>query len=764
MFGFWCRTLTVNPQHSATASDSRLAAIMISTTMHLAFALALVGHTAGVPDLPPTMVPDSFVSRYNTVIVGEHWTFSVKLKWPLGNINETDIVYYAIGLPGAVPQDLGNFSVASMAGDDQIMKTTRDDLVTNGLRETVDFELEAPHTGAHDFQLWLSWNQDFQDASVAVLPEVTFITGGLTMIPVIITIIIVIWSRDVILSLFLGVYFAALLTSNYDPFTAFVRSLDTFVLGAISDRDHSTILLFTWFIAGMIACCIKAGGGGGMVMMFNKFARSPRSGSLLVASLSLLIFFDDYANTLIVGQTMRPVADTLQISREKLAFMVDGIAAPITSISPISSWIGFELSLIENALDNLDIGEDCYEDSPFLIFVQTIPYRFYPLYLLALQFALILSGREMGPMLVAERKARSGRLWTAESAMEDDEITLNPSSNESNVATGDAGILEKSWPHPKTPLRWWNGVIPIATVVGGVLLSLVLTGMHECDRIGKEKSIHNIFGESDSMRSLLYASAVGSIGTFLLISVQRVDSDHKLHLVGMSKKGTTTPLLSLKQMKEVWVEGMGNIMDATLTLILAWAIGDAFTECQTGTYISLALSNSIPPEYFPTITFALASVLSLVTGTSWGTMGILFPIVIPSAHLSAPCNGNIFYGTIAGILAGAVFGDHCSPISDTTLLASIACQCPLTSHVITQAPYAAVTGIVAVVLGTLPVGLGAYPAWAGILLGCTVVCIGVPFLGAKVESDDLDKFSMLTSGLRSCFRRCYWRLRRNSNR
>ena len=523
----------------------------------------------------------------------------------------------------------------------------------------------------------------------------------------------------------------------------------------------------------MIACMIKCGGGGGLVLALSRHAKTPRGGSLLVACLSFMIFFDDYANTLIVGQTMRPIADTLLISREKLAFIVDGIAAPITSISPISSWVGFELSLIENAVDNLNFpnGESCYEPSPFLIFVETIPYRFYPVYLLALQLALIATGRELGPMLKAERKARSGRAWTATAAMEqDDEDSLLLPKGTANVPgalNDEVGIMDKMWPSPQTPLRWWNGVIPIATVVFGVLIALVLSGIAQCDDIGiTDPSITDIFGNSDSMRSLLYASAVGTIVTFLMVWLQRVnhagDIEVRRPCRSAPKSGDTKPLLSLAQLKEAWVQGMGNIMDAAITLILAWAIGDAFTECQTGTYISLALKQSIPKGLFPTLTFGLASLLSLVTGTSWGTMAILFPIVMPAVHAAAPCDGVLFSGTIAGILAGAVFGDHCSPISDTTLLASIACQCPLPAHVITQAPYAVLTGIAAVLFGTLPVGFfpDQYPAWLGLLLGVFMVCTCIPLLGARVDSDDNDKLTMLVDSIKRSLRECYLSMRK----
>jgi len=290
-------------------------------------------------------------------------------------------------------------------------------------------------------------------------------------------------------------------------------------------------------------------------------------------------------------------------------------------------------------------------------------------------------------------------------------------------------------------------------------VSLVFTGIDACNEKGIELSAQNIFGQSDSTSSLLYASAIGVMAMFLIVVIQRVDSAGNVVLFGCRSKTKLAPLLSLRILRKTLVDGMGNIMDAVLTLILAWAIGDTFQDCQTGDFISQALRGSLDEQIYPTLTFIMASVLAVITGTAWGTMAILFPIVVPAAHEAAPCNINIIYGTIAGILAGAVFGDHCSPISDTTLLSSIACQCPLPAHVWTQAPYAVLTAIVAILFGTIPVGYGVYDWWGGLLIGSVVVAIGIPLLGAKVDGKDVDKLQMLSDSLRGLARKGYVALR-----
>ncbi|CAM9782824.1 unnamed protein product, partial [Sphacelaria rigidula] len=189
-----------------------------------------------------------------------------------------------------------------------------------------------------------------------------------------------------------------------------MRTLDTFILDSYADEDHIYVILFCLFLAGMVAVLIKNGGGYGLAESIGKHAKTARAGALATMGVGILIFFNDYANALIVGQTMRAVTDSLLISREKLSFIVDATSAPIASLSPISSWIGFEIGLIADALSNLEEdGEDisCYDSSAFVIFIKTIPSRFYPFFILLIQFLLIVTGRELGPMLRAERRART---------------------------------------------------------------------------------------------------------------------------------------------------------------------------------------------------------------------------------------------------------------------------------------------------------------------------------------------------------------------
>eukprot|EP00808_Paulinella_micropora_P019641 g73147.t1 len=551
--------------------------------------------------------------------------------------------------------------------------------------------------------------------------SVHVIPAALSLLPPLITVFVAIATRNVIWALFSGVFWAAFLVYDYNLLQAFLRSLDTFVVNAVSDVDHVNIILFSWFLSGMVAVILRSGGGYGLAQGMGKYCTTAKSTGMAIFALGLLIFFDDYANTLIVGQAMRPLSDLMLLSREKLAFLVDATSAPVASLSPISSWIGFELSLISDALAQLkDSGDvSCYDESAFIIFIKTIPMRFYPFAMLSLQASLILVQREMGPMLFAERRARKGRVSGGGPAMM---TTVNPQ-------------LE---PEQGKPLLWWLGVAPIGSVIFFVLLALVLTGKAAARDAGETNlTAAVIFSYSNSFGALLWGSFLGSFTIWLLCWAVRTTADGAV--THCFRRGQS--LLGLHESLRVWVVGVSNLTEAIVVLILAWSVGTAFQACGTGEFIASAVSDSIAPGAYPTIAFVLASLLALVTGTSWGTMAILFPLLLPSAHLAAPCDQNTFYGTIASILAGAIFGDHCSPVSDTTVLSAMSSMCDLAAHVKTQMPYALLAGIMSIVLGTLPSGYNAMPSGVCLLLTMAGT-LGISFfLTAKVDGDEVDPTS-----------------------
>lgn len=291
-------------------------------------------------------------------------------------------------------------------------------------------------------------------------------------------------------------------------------------------------------------------------------------------------------------------------------------------------------------------------------------------------------------MVYAERRARKAKL---------DGHKAPPGSD-----AQDNEELRQLEADPTVPRRWWNAVAPVGMTTLIVVVGLIVTGVDSCKQKGLPLTGRNIFGNSDSYVSLLYGSILGTFTIWFLCWAQRVDSFGNIKWFG---RRPFKPILSPHLSLEYWILGIKNLTIAVLILLLAWSVGLAFTTCGTGLFISSALEKNISPGALPGLTFLVSALMSSVTGTSWGTMGIMFPLLLPVAHKAAPCDTDVVYGTISAILAGAVFGDHCSPISDTTILTAIACRCTLPAHVKTQAPYAILAALMGLLLGNFPTGV-----------------------------------------------------------
>lgn len=591
-------------------------------------------------------------------------------------------------------------------------------------------EIIINERGWQTVDLFVSYTADFAVSNNATRNQ-WYVPGGVTLLPPIVVIVIAFWTREVIYALYLGIFFACFIIKQYNPFAAFLITLDTYIVQSIGNVDHAFVLLFTWLLSGLIACIAKSGGTFGIANVFAKFAKTRMSVQLIIFILGFIIFFDDYANTLILGNTMRVVSDALMISREKLSFLVDATTAPVASIAPISSWIGFEVGLIQQQLDNLEAkGVDITTlPSAYLIFLQTIPSRFYPIFMLWFQFTSIICRREWGPMLVAERRAYDEGKLVSDTAKVRDE-------------SEDTSLL----PSPDTPCRWWNGFVPILLVVTLVLTAILLTGRTKTIQ-DQEDAIaaglppppldaQHIFGNGDSYASLTYGSLFTMWVAWAMYRFQYVLDGHIILPFKYwikCQKAPGHPLRTMEENLEAMIIGIKQIFGPVLVLILAWAVGASITDSGADIFFASALGGGLDPRLLPTLTFIIASIISLCTGTSWGTMSILFPLVIPAAYEAAPDNQPLFILTISAILAGAVFGDHCTPISDTTILSAISSQCDVMHHAITQAPYAVLTAIISLLLGYLPVGYEAYPNWGGLLIGGLFMLFVVLFVGVRVD-------------------------------
>ena len=534
-----------------------------------------------------------------------------------------------------------------------------------------------PESGTYNFRIY--------ESSVAAAPK-KVLPGWFSLIPPILAIFLALLFRQVLVALFAGIYTGLLFIYDFNPITALLRLIDTNLFQALIDPDHAYIILFTLLIGGVVGVIAKNGGTIGLANLITKYAKTPRSGMVASWFMGLVIFFDDYANSLIIGNMMRPITDKLKISREKLAYIVDSTAAPIASLVIISTWIGYELGLIGEGLKI--IGSD---QNPYEVFIQTLPYRFYPIAALFFVFITSYFERDFGPMYRAEIKARKEGV----TKLTNENLEVNQ--------------LEKKIPLEK--IKWFNGAIPIAIILFGTILGLLLTGIQTLEANGiYDYGIQEIISNSDSYRSLLWASLLAGIIAIILTVSQKI------------KK--------LEDSLSDWQSGIQSMMIAVIILLLAWGISSITKDLHTADYLISVLSDSIHPRLFPAIVFVACGFISFATGTSWGTMAIVMPIVIPMAasisgleNYSPSDTHLIIIGVISSVLAGSVWGDHCSPIADTTILSSMASKCDHIAHVKTQLPYAIVVGFVGLLLGDIPTAFGFSPYLSIILILFTLTAI-----------------------------------------
>jgi Na+/H+ antiporter NhaC len=531
--------------------------------------------------------------------------------------------------------------------------------------------------------------------TILVLP------AWLSILPPLLAILLAFLTRQVLLALFFGILTGATLMHGYNPAAGFLYGLSGYIVKAPAEPDKMAILIFSLVLGGMVGVLSRMGGLQRLVDRLTPYASTPRYGQLVTWLLGILIFFDDYANTLIVGNTMRPLTDKLKISREKLSYLVDTTAAPVANIAIISTWIGFEIGLLDSGFKNLGISQNAY-----LTFIQTIPYNFYPLFALWFGFLVAVMGRDFGSMYRAEQRARyKGELFapSAQPLAAFDDISAEETT------------LNK--------LSWYHGLIPILSVILFTFAGLWYTGyihivneQRDITALGFLEMISTIIGQSDPFSVLLWASFSGSIIAIIIACAKKV--------------------LSIDKAILAWINGIKAMLPAALILTLAWSIGQICSDIKTAEYIIDISKSLIELRFLPPLTFITAAVISFATGTSWGVMAIMMPIVIPLAHhhvnmttdLSAE---GLFLSTIAAVLAGATFGDHCSPISDTTVMSSMASSADHMDHVRTQLPYALFAGGISIVIGYLPVGFGV-PWWISLLLGGLVIFLIIRFIGRKV--------------------------------
>ena len=535
---------------------------------------------------------------------------------------------------------------------------------------------------------------------------VTPIPLWMSILPPLIAILFALLFREVFSALFTGMLVGTTIIAYYSGsyfiiaiFQGILSIIDTYIIESMTEFGHLAIIIFSMLIGAMVNLIGKNGGMNDIVAKLSRYATNSVRGQFVTWIMGVLIFFDDYANTLVVGNTMRPMTDRLRISREKLAYLVDSTAAPIAAVAFISTWIGAELSYIEDGIKTLGL-----DTSPYAVFLNSLAYSFYPVFTLIFILFLIFRKADFGPMFTAELNARKGEAYQVEQG----QYGFSPGDHKMDL------------PEEIKP-RWFNAVIPILVIIFGTIAGLIYTGwdpdIWDDAQLRFSQKLSLIVGQANSYKALLWSSISGVVVAVLLTLAQR--------------------LLNLRDTISSLVSGFKTMLTAVLILTLAWALALLTEHMHTADFISQTmLSLSLSPYLIPALTFILSALVAFSTGSSWGTMAILYPLLLPASWLIATESGldeestrAIFYNVVSGVLAGSVLGDHCSPISDTTILSSLASSCNHIEHVRTQLPYALTVGIVGLLVGTIPTAYG-FPSIVSFIIGL-VILFGVVFLFGK---------------------------------
>ncbi|WP_270939935.1 Na+/H+ antiporter NhaC family protein [Romboutsia lituseburensis] len=531
-----------------------------------------------------------------------------------------------------------------------------------------------------------------------------------TLLPPVIAIVLAFLTKNVVVSLFLGILSGSFIIniSGSNVFSALIQAFLDLVnraLNSLADPWNAGIILQVLAIGGVINLVAKMGGAKAIAEELAKRAKTAKGTQLITWFLGLLVFFDDYANSLIVGPIMRPVADKMKISRERLAFIIDATAAPIAGLAIISTWIGLEVGLINDAFRGIGVNVDA-----FGVFLNTIPYRFYNILILAFIVITALLAKEFGPMRDAELRAKSER--------------------PNNLMDGNLDNKEKSDLEPKEGIKLsiWNAIIPIGTLIIAALISFYYSGYSSIIS-GEDQTLIQLFTNSPfSFEAIKEAFSASDASVALFQSALFAS------IVGIAM-AVFKKIFTISEAIEAWIDGMKGLLMTGVILILAWSLSSVIKELGTAKYLVTLLSGSLPYFLLPSIIFILGAVISFATGTAYGTMGILMPLAVPLAHSMNPEMSFIIVTTSA-VLTGAIFGDHCSPISDTTILSSMGAGCNHIDHVKTQMPYALFVAFITVVFGYIPAGLG-LPVYIILPISLFAIFIGVQIFGKNVETEEI---------------------------
>ncbi|MBI2608337.1 MAG: Na+/H+ antiporter NhaC family protein [Deltaproteobacteria bacterium] len=488
-----------------------------------------------------------------------------------------------------------------------------------------------------------------------------------SVLPPLIAIVLAYLTGEIISALFVAVLLGGFIASPKNPFLALKLSFFDFMWKSVQDEFHILVVVFIITLVGMVAVMSRMGGTQAIINVFSKKVGTGRGAEIITALLGIFIFFDDYANTILVGSSARPLTDKYRVSREKLAYLVDSTAAPVAGLAVLSTWIGYEVGLFQTVLSEMHLNISGYE-----AFFRALPFRFYCIFTIFFVFLNVILGRDFGSMLKAQKRA-----------YHENKLYADDAEFKTSIA------VEKTTMHHGVKPKLRNATLPLIVVILVIWVGLYLSGMRNMSSSGLTGGSLSIihlfsfdimrqcFSNADNLFVLAMSGVIGSLVALFLAVSQKI--------------------LSFKESLATWSSSFKAIISPLCILILAWSIQRVCDHLGTSLFLTATLKNFVSPGFLPLLIFILAGVIAFATGTSWGTMAILIPTAIPLTYHMGGLE--LTFISMAAVLDGAIFGDHCSPVSDTTLMSSIASACDHMHHVKTQLPYALVCMVLSSTLG-----------------------------------------------------------------
>ncbi|WP_339386419.1 Na+/H+ antiporter NhaC family protein [Vibrio caribbeanicus] len=519
---------------------------------------------------------------------------------------------------------------------------------------------------------------------------IDFAQSPLSLLPPLIALSLAIITRRVLLSLGVGIVLGALLLNQYSPIDTLKYTGSQVSSVFIEDGGINTwnmsIVGFLVLLGMMTALLTLSGGTRAFAEWAQCRVKSKRGSKLLAAFLGVFIFVDDYFNSLAVGAISRPVTDRFYVSRAKLAYVLDSTAAPMCVIMPASSWGAYIMTIIGGIL----VSHGITEYSALGAYVRLIPMNFYAIFALLMVFAVAWFGLDVGKMRDHEIAASRGEGFNQKHPEEFEQARdLN---EELDIRESDAGKVS-------------DLILPIVMLIIAMVVSMLYTGGLALKENGKEFTLLGAFENTDVGTSLIYGGLVGLAIALITVVKQKI---------ALTEIGRT-----------LWI-GAKSMFGAILILIFAWTIGSVIGDMNTGKYLSTLAHGNISPQWLPVILFLLSGLMAFSTGTSWGTFGIMLPI---AGDMAGATDLALILPMLSAVLAGSVFGDHCSPISDTTILSSTGARCDHIDHVATQLPYSLSVALISC-CGFITLGLTSSVGAALLIsaIAFIVVCFAMSFM------------------------------------